>query len=157
MIGRHALLWRTGGLVVLMGVLAGCDSSPPVVETPPPPVSVSQPLAHDVVDHDDYEGRIAAYPTDDVRTRARGYLIKVNFQDGQMVKKGDLLFEIDPQPYQASLDAAEAQRAAAEASLELAKKEYARTLQLVRNNAASREELDVWISKQAVAKADRLR
>jgi RND family efflux transporter MFP subunit len=157
MIGRHTLLWRTGGLAVLIGVLTGCDSSPPVAETPPPPVSVSQPLARDVIDHDDYEGRIAAYSSDDVRTRARGYLIKVNFQDGQMVKEGDLLFEIDPQPYQANVEAAEAQKAAAEASLELAKKEYARTLRLVRADAASREELDVWTAKQAVAKADRLK
>jgi RND family efflux transporter MFP subunit len=118
---------------------------------------VSQPLARDVIDHDDYEGRIAAVLTDEVRTRARGYLIKVNFQDGYMVKEGDLLFEIDPKPYQASLDAAEAQKVAAEAALELAKKEYARTARLVRTDAASREELDVWTAKQAVAKADRLK
>src|SRR5262249_14247435 len=122
-----------------------------------PPVSVSQPLIHEAIDHDDYEGRIAAVLTDEVRTRARGYLDKVSFQDGQMVKKGDLLFEIDPKPYQASLDAAEAQKAGAEAALELAQKEYARTARLVRSQAASREELDVWTGKQAVAKADRLK
>jgi RND family efflux transporter MFP subunit len=157
MIGRHAFLWRTGGLVVLTGVLSGCDSAPPVVETPPPPVSVSKPLAREVIDHDDYDGRIAAVLTNEVRTRARGYLDKVSFRDGQMVKKGDLLFEIDPKPYQASLDAALAQKAAAEAALELAQKEHARTARLVRTGAASREELDVWIGKQAVAKADRLK
>src|SRR5260370_6431477 len=126
MIGRHPLLWRTLGLVVLTSVLSGCDSSPPVAETPPPPVSVSQPLVREVTDHDDYEGRIAAVETVDVGARVRGHLIKVNFQDGQVVKKGGLLFEIDPRPYKASLDAAEAQKAAAEASLDLAKKEYAR-------------------------------
>jgi RND family efflux transporter MFP subunit len=143
--------------VVLNGMLYGCDSAPPVAETPPPPVSVSQPVTRDVIDQDDYEGRIAAVNTDEVRTRSRGYLIKVNFEDGKMVKEGDLLFEIDPKPYQASLDAAEAQKAGAEAALELAKKEYARTASLVRTGAASREELDVWTGKQAVAKADRLK
>src|SRR5262249_49517532 len=67
------------------------------------------------------------------------------------------LFEIDPKPYQTALDAAEAQKASAEASLELAKKEYARTESLVRKNAASREELDVWTAKQSTATADRLK
>jgi RND family efflux transporter MFP subunit len=128
-----------------------------VAETPPPPVSVSLPVVHDIIDYDTYEGRIAAYPTDDVRTRARGYLIKVYFKDGDMVKEGDPLFEIDARPYQASLSAAKSVLAAAEAALELAKKEYARTLYLAKQGAASREELDVWTAKQGVATADRLK
>jgi RND family efflux transporter MFP subunit len=157
MIGRHTLLWHTGGLVVLTGVLSGCDSAPPVAETPPPPVSVSQPLVREVIDHDDYEGRIAAVETVEVRARVRGHLVKVNFQDGQMVQEKDPLFEIDPRPYKNALDAAEAQKAAAEATLELARKEYARTARLVRSDAASREELDVWTAKQSVAKGERLK
>jgi RND family efflux transporter MFP subunit len=128
-----------------------------VAETPPPPVSVSQPVVRDVVDQDDYEGRIAAVETVEVQARVRGHLIKVNFQDGQMVKKDELLFEIDPRPYQATLDQAKAQVAAAEASLNLAKKEYARASSLLRSNAASREEVDVWTGKQAVAQADKLK
>src|SRR5262249_38150420 len=142
MIGRHIPFWLTGALVVLAGVLSGCDSALPVAETPPPPVSVSQPLTREVIDHDDYEGRIAAVEMVEVRSRVRGHLVKVNFQDGQMVKEGDLLYEIDPRPYKASLNAAEAQNAAAEASLELARKEYNRTVQLVRTGASTREELD---------------
>src|SRR5262245_31318752 len=96
MIGRQPLLRCLGGLVVLTGVLCGCTSSPPVAETPPAPVSVSQPVVREVIDYDDYEGRIAAIPTIDVRARVRGHLRKINFEDGQMVKEGDLLFEIDP-------------------------------------------------------------
>lgn len=157
MMSRHALLRLPGGLMLLTSLLAGCDTSPPVAEIPPPPVSVSQPLVRDAIDHDDYEGRIAAVESVEVRARVRGHLIKVNFQDGQMVKEGDMLFEIDPRPYKANLDAAEAQKAAAEASLELAKKEYARTLQLARTGATSREELEVWTAKQSVAKAERLK
>jgi membrane fusion protein, multidrug efflux system len=138
--------------------IAGCDSTtPPVAETPPPPVSVSQPVVRDVVDKDDYEGRIAAVEMVEVRARVRGHLVKVAFQDGQIVKKDELLFEIDPRPYQEGLDAANAQLAGAKAALELAKKEYARALSLLRSNAASREEVDVWTGKQAVAKADQLK
>jgi RND family efflux transporter MFP subunit len=154
---QHLLTWHTGGLVVFTGILAGCTSTLPVAEPPPAPVSVSQPLVHEVIDFDDYEGRIGAVETLEVRARVRGHLIKVNFQEGEMVKEGDLLFEVDPRPYKASLDAAEAQKAVAEANLELAKKEYARTAQLARTGAASREEVDVWTGKQAVAKAERLK
>jgi RND family efflux transporter MFP subunit len=146
-------------LLVAVGVsISGCESSaPPVAETPPPPVTVSQPLARDVIDYDDYEGRIAAIESVEVTARVRGHLDKVNFQDGQMVKPGDLLFEIDPRPYQADVDAAEAQVAAADAALVLATKEYQRSAALLRSNAASREEVDVWVGKQAVAKADKLK
>src|SRR5262245_7997502 len=108
MIGRHPHLWCGVGLVALTLALSGCNSAIPVAETPPPPVSVSQPLVRDVVDYDDYEGRIGAVATLEVRGRVRGHLIKVNFQDGQMVKEGDLLFEIDPRTYRAELDQAKA-------------------------------------------------
>lgn len=158
MIGRTSRLWLAGGIVALAGALSGCNSSNvPVAETPPPTVSVSQPVVRDVVDQDDYEGHIEAVETVEVRARVRGYLVKVGFQDGQVVQKGDPLFEIDPAPYQATLDGAEAQKAAAEAALDYAKKEYARVNKLTTQNAASREERDVWVGKQAVASADRLR
>jgi RND family efflux transporter MFP subunit len=144
--------------MVLMYVVAGCGpTAPPVAETPPPPVTVSQPVAREIIDQDDYEGRIGSTETVDVRARVKGYLDKVNFQAGQVVKPKDLLYEIDPRPYQESLHAAEAQLAGADAALDLAKKEYARTLSLVRSKAASREELDVWLGKQGVAKAERLK
>ncbi len=140
--------------LLVTSVLAGCSPpAPPVAETPPPPVTVSQPVVREVVDRDDYEGRIAAVQTVEVRARVRGHLMKVNFKDGEMVKEGDLLFEIDPRPYKAALDAAEAQKTAAEASLKLAKAEYARSYSLARSNAASREEVDIWTAKQATAAA----
>src|SRR6516225_9272713 len=155
MISRHPLIGETSLLVILTCSLTGCGTNaPPVAETPPPPVSVSQPLIREVIDHDDYEGRLGAVETVEVRARVRGHLVKVNFQDGQLVKEGDLLFEIDPRPYQNALDAAEAQKKVAEAAMELAKKEYARTAGLARMGAASREELDVWTAKQASAAAE---
>ncbi len=158
MIHRHPFLALSGLLLVLAGAVSGCGSNTlPVAETPPPPVSVSRPLVREVTDHDNYEGRIAAVETVEVRSRVRGHLVKVNFEAGQMVKAGSLLFEIDPRPYEAAMQAAEAQLAGANAALDLAKKEYTRTMSLLRSNAASREEADVWTGKQAVAQADRLK
>ena len=158
MISRHSLFWKSHGLLIGLAIVAGCTpAAPPVAETPPPPVTVSQPLVREVIDHDDFDGRIAAVEILNVRARVRGHVVKVNFQDGQMVKEGDMLLEIDPRPYQASLDGAEAQKAAADAALDLAKKEYDRAATLLRSRAASREEVDVWTGKQAVAKADQLK
>ncbi len=158
MICRHRIPWAAGFSLILAGLPSGCGlDTPPVGETLPPPVTVSTPLLREIVDRDDYEGRIAAVKTLEVRARVRGHLVKVTFQDGQMVKEGDLLFEIDPRPYKAALDAANAQLASADANLELAKKEYARYALMARQGAASREEMDVWTAKQATATADRLK
>src|SRR5262249_6279939 len=136
MINWKQLIGRAGTLLALIWVW-GCDSTPPVAETPPPAVSVSQPLAQNITDFDDYEGRIAAVETVEVRARVRGHVVKINFEDGQIVQQGLLLFEIDPRPYQAELDAAKAQLAAADGSLELATKEYRRASSLLRSRAAS--------------------
>jgi RND family efflux transporter MFP subunit len=155
MIRRFPLIDPSSLLLVLAGALSGCGPTAlPVAETPPPPVTVSQPVLRDVIEQDDYEGRIGAAQNVEVRARVRGHLIKVGFQAGQMVKEGDLLYEIDPRTYQAALDAAKAQESAAQASLQFAKAEYNRTRSLLASNAASREELEVWIGKQAVATGD---
>ncbi|HKA55844.1 MAG TPA: efflux RND transporter periplasmic adaptor subunit [Candidatus Binatia bacterium] len=146
-----------GGLLLfLAGMLAGCSPpAPPVADTAPPQVSVSLPVVDpNMVDQDEYEGRITAAQNVDIRARVRGHLVKINFNAGDKVKKGDPLYEIDPEPYQAALDGAEAQLKAAKASLEFAKAEYARTRLLVGKGGASREELDVWSAKQLTADSD---
>jgi RND family efflux transporter MFP subunit len=150
---------RAGGsLAVAFIALTGCGpGAPPVADVPPPPVTVSQPLVRDVTDFDDYEGRIGAAQKVEVRARVRGHLVKVNFEDGQLVKKGALLYEIDPRPYKATLDAAEAQKKAAEAALQFAQAEFARTRALAAKGAAAAEEVETWIAKQAVAKGDALK
>jgi RND family efflux transporter MFP subunit len=89
-----------------------------------------------------------------VRARARGYLVKVNFEAGQMVKAGGLLYEIDPKPYQVTLEGTEAVKLAADASLEFARSEYNRIRMLGGKGAASREEVEVWASKQVVAQGE---
>lgn len=158
MIQQPFLTARASFLVVLTAGLAGCGSNaPPLAETPPPPVSISQPVVREVIEQDEYEGRIAAAESVEVRARVRGHLTDVAFKAGQIVKKGDLLYEIDPRPYQASLDAAKAQEKAAQAAFQLAKSEYDRTKALFSKGASSREEMDVWTGKQAVAAADILK
>jgi RND family efflux transporter MFP subunit len=156
MVSRHFLL-RQGSLLAVLAVVGCGTNAPPVAETPTPTVSVSQPVVQNVIDEDEYEGRIKALNTQEVRARVRGYLDKVAFKDGQVVKAGDLLYEIDPKPYQVSLDAAKAQEKAAQATLEHAKTEFERTRYLVSQNAASRQELDVRQAQVAVDAANVLK
>ena len=150
---------RLGGLVAVLTVLlSGCGpTAPPITETPPPPVTVSKPVVRQVIDFDNYEGHIKAAKTVNVRARVRGHLIKVHFQAGAIVKEGELLYEIDPRPAKAELDAAKAQESAADASLQFAKAEYNRTRTLLSKGASTREELETWIAKQAIAKGDALK
>lgn len=159
MFSRCSPCWRAVAPLLLAAAILGCGTAtPPVVPTPPPPVTVSAPVVrNDVIDFDRYDGRIAAVDKVELRARVRGHLMKVGFEDGQIVKKGDLLFEIDARPYQAKLDAALAQGKSAEASVDFAKAEFNRIRQLVSRKAASLEEMDVWTAKQATAKSDLLK
>lgn len=140
--------------LVLTSVV-GCENSkPPMAEPPPPPVTVSLPVAKDVTDYDEYEGRITAIPIVEVRARVRGHLVKINFEDGQIVKQGDLLFEIDPRTYQADLQGAEAQKSAADAAHKVAEATAQRDARLVGTGAVSRQDYEVSVGKQAVSLAD---
>jgi RND family efflux transporter MFP subunit len=113
------------------------------------------PRPQDLTNAVEFNGWMQPDKIQEVRSRVRGHIKKVNFTDGQIVKKGDLLFEIDPRPFQASLDAAKAQVKAAEAQLKLATTEVARIRPLVRTGAATAQEMDVWMAKQDVAAADK--
>jgi RND family efflux transporter MFP subunit len=139
----HPTLRRIGAAVALAGILSGCNSAEPAVaETPPPPVTVSQPVSREVVDYDDYDGRIAAMETVEVRARVRGYIVKINFEDGQAVKKDDPLFEIDPRPYEAALNVAKAQVTPAEAKKTQTQADVKRNEPLVSSGAITRAEFD---------------
>src|SRR5215813_8994748 len=103
------------GLCVLLAGCAGAPSGAPV--PPPTPVTVSRPVEQYVTDYVDFTGRTAAVDSVEVRARVWGYLDRVNFQEGALVKKGDVLFELDPRPYKALLDQAKAKVAQDEAQL----------------------------------------
>ena len=123
--------------------LTGCAPGPSVASVAAPPqVTVSRPVERDVTDYEDFTARIAAVDSVEVRARVWGYLDKVNFKEGALVKKGDVLFELDPRPYQAILDQAKAKVAQDEAQLSYDEAEYQRNLFLVRTESASRSDLD---------------
>jgi RND family efflux transporter MFP subunit len=158
MILRQPSPWLSGLAAVLTSMLSGCvPAPPPLAETPPPPVTVSKPIVRKVVDQDDYEGRVVAGQKVEIRARVRGHLIEIKFQAGDMVKKDDLLYEIDPRPAKASLDAAKAQEKSAEASLQFAKAEYNRERALLPKGGSSREEVELRAAKQAVANGELLK
>ena len=88
----------------LMLLLTACAQQSQTTAAPPPPkVTVSQPNSREVVEWEEYTGRLEAAESVEIRARANGYLQSIHFKDGAMVKKGDLLFVIDPRPYQAEL------------------------------------------------------
>ncbi|MBI3515773.1 MAG: efflux RND transporter periplasmic adaptor subunit [Proteobacteria bacterium] len=95
-----------------------------------PPVTVSAPLQHEVVEWDEYTGQFAAVDYVEIRARVSGYLQEIHFEDGQLVKKGDLLFVIDPRPYEIARASAKAQIDQATATVELATRELNRAAEL---------------------------
>jgi RND family efflux transporter MFP subunit len=123
--------------------LTGCTPAPSSAPAPSPtPVMVSYPVEREVTDYADFTGRTAAVDSVEVRARVWGYLDKVNFSEGALVKKGDVLFEIDPRAYQAALQQAEGNLASLEARLKRLDADLGRAQQLVGKGAMSREEQD---------------
>jgi RND family efflux transporter MFP subunit len=96
----------------------------------PPPVTVSPPLQREITEWNEYTGQFAATESVEVRARVSGYLTEIHFQDGQFVKTGDLLFVIDPRPFEIALASAEAQLTQAQARLDLANRQLARAAEL---------------------------
>jgi len=124
--------------------LAGCGGgAPPVATLPPPEVSVSQPIERPVSDSLEFTGRIEAVESVDVRARVSGYITKVAFDAGALVKEGDLLFEIDAREYQAAVDHAEGDIAKLRANLTRASAEVTRTQKLRPSGAVSEREVDL--------------
>jgi multidrug efflux system membrane fusion protein len=137
-----------GLLALMLMTLYACKDAqtptPATANVPAPVVKVkmAQPLVQDVIDWDEYQGRIEATESVDVRARVSGYLEKVNFTAGAMVKKGDLLFSIDAKPFKAQLDFAIAELEKAKSRRELAKNDLARAENLFREKAIAAEEYD---------------
>ncbi len=150
---KQALAFWVPSLVLLM--LAGCK--PAAQQAPPAPptmsVKVSHPLAKEIVDYDEFTARLSAVNSVEIRARVNGYLDKVNFTDGALVKKGDLLFVIDPRPYQADLDRAKASLETAKTQMALADNDNKRALELMQSKAISAEEFDRRSKALAVASA----
>lgn len=142
--------------MLIAPVLAACEqgqsqtqSAPP----PPPAVTVAKPATRLVTDQDEYVGRFVAIDFVEMRARVSGYLDAIHFQDGQIVKKGDLLFTIDPRPFRTALDQAKASLAQAKANFNFAQSDLNRGENLVRGSTITQQSLDQRRQALDVAKA----
>jgi RND family efflux transporter MFP subunit len=147
---------RTLALVLPVALaLAGCgEQQRPAAAAPPPPaVTVAKPVKQTVVDKDEYVGRFVAVEAVEVRARVSGYLEKVHFTDGQLVKQGDLLFTIDRRPFQNALEQARANLAHARANLAFTEADLTRAQQLVRDKTISEQVFEQRTQAKRTAEA----
>ena len=153
-VARAQIRFLPAGLaaVALASGLAGCAKKPP--PPPPPTVYVATPLQRKLVDWDDYVGRFVAVNSVDVRPRVSGYLVTIGFKDGQIVHKGQVLFVIDPRPYQAALNQAQGQEAHAVSALANAKVELARAVRLLADKAIPEQEYETRLATDQQAEGD---
>ena len=142
--------------LLLLPILSGCGEETAKAQQgppPPPPVTVAQPLQREIIDWDEYSGRFEAVDTVDVRPRVAGYLQSVRFADGQFVRQGQVLFEIDPRPFQAALARARAEEARARSELALARTELERVAPLLKRSFVTRREYDARLAAVASGEA----
>jgi RND family efflux transporter MFP subunit len=140
--------------VAVMFGMAGCGRETKVVTPPAPAVSVSQPVAESVQETLEFTGRTNAVESVDVRARVTGYITKVAFTAGALVNAGDVLFEIDPREYQATVLRAEGEVARLRAQLARTESEVARNQALRPSGAASARELERSIAERGAAEGE---
>jgi RND family efflux transporter MFP subunit len=141
-----AVILLVGSWYPIRGLAADAPAAPPAV-------TVSQPIQRELVEWDEYTGQFAAMEYVEIRARVSGYLTEIHFEDGQLVKMGDLLFVIDPRPYEATLAAARAQLAQGEAQVELATRQLGRTAELRKKDFEPASAYDQRVSDLKVASA----
>jgi len=142
-------------LLVFEAILAGCARNEAAPAPPPAPqVSVAQVVSRNVTELDEFTGRFQAVERVDIKPRVSGYISSVAFAEGAEVKKGDVLFVIDPRPYEAELKHAKAVLAQATTQEKLAQSERERAVKLLDQHAISREEFDTRVSDSEQAGAN---
>ncbi|MEO8425484.1 MAG: efflux RND transporter periplasmic adaptor subunit [Verrucomicrobiota bacterium] len=143
----------TLGFVAAIVLSTGCSRHTTQQSPPPPSVTVASSEQKEIVEWDEFTGRTEPVQSVEVRPRVSGYIQEVRFQSGQLVKKGDLLFVIDPRWHQAEFDRRQAEAERAKVQLENARREADRTPQLLANKALSTEEADARVARYQEAKA----
>lgn len=138
-------------IVVLVAVSACSQKAPP--PPAPPQVSIANPLSKNVVDWDEYIGHFEAPQSVELRARVTGQITQILFRDGQNVREGQPLFVIDPQPYKAARDQARAAVESARATLQNASSIEARSADLEKTHAVSKEELEANQARDLTATA----
>jgi membrane fusion protein, multidrug efflux system len=138
-----SLAWLGLSVTVTLGVLAGCARTAAQPGPPPPPkVTVATVVERPVTEWDEFTGRLEAVDSVAVRPRVSGYVSSVRFAEGAVVRKGDLLLQIDPRPFQAEVDRLRAERGRSEAVADRAGSELRRAEELRAQDAMAREEFD---------------
>lgn len=156
---KSQIRWIVPGLLALAAACSdvhGAESPPPKQaqpQRPPAPVSVATALERDVPDYLDQIGRNVAPEVVTIQPQVSGRITAIHFTDGATVKRGDPLFTIDPRPYQAQLDSAQASLARNLADLDLARIEFTRVETLLKTDAISQQDYDARRSTVAVSEA----
>jgi membrane fusion protein (multidrug efflux system) len=140
------------GFIIPILALSGCAGSA-AITLPDPEVLVAHPVQQDVPVHNEWVATLDGYVNADIRPQVSGYLIKQNYKEGTAVRKGQVLFEIDPRPFQAVLDHTRGQLAQAEAALAKSALDVERDTPLVAMKAVPREKLDAEIQAKLAAAA----
>jgi membrane fusion protein, multidrug efflux system len=141
------------GPALLACLLAACGEDNTYVPPPPPTVTVARAVQQTVTDYLQLTGSTQSSNSVDLVARVAGYLDSVNFTDGSFVKKGDLLFVIEPKPYEANVQLAKATVEQQQATLTQATSEYERQQRLMKQNATSQSQLESWQAQRDAAQA----
>jgi membrane fusion protein (multidrug efflux system) len=162
-VGVHGLALRGGinrkpilvgiSLGILLAVLAACGQSQAAFKLPDTEVLVAPPVQQDVPVHHEWVATLNGYVNAEIRPQVSGYLIKQNYTEGSVVRKGQVLFEIDPRPFQATLDRAKGELAQAEAALSKSTNDVERDTPLVARKAVPKEKLDNEVQAKRAAEA----
>jgi membrane fusion protein, multidrug efflux system len=139
-----------GSVLFAAQLVVGCDNQTATSAGPPPapPVTVARPLQKMITEWDEYTGRFTALESVEVRARVSGFIESVHFNEGQMVKQGDLLFVIDRRPYRLAVEQAKADLERAQAKLEIASLDVQRGAPLVRSQSLTEREFDTRKSNE---------
>ncbi len=156
--GRGRLLGLGTRSIILVALAAGCDQTGAnPAEKPPPKVIVTTPVRGEITDYQDFTGRLDGIKTVEIRPRASGYVVSAPFKEGDLVHEGDVLFEVDPKPYQADLNLAAANLKLAQADQNLQQKNSARAREMAKSRSISQEEyyaaVATWEKAQATVAA----
>lgn len=143
------MLYRSASFLILLFAMFGCHQAPPPVQPNIPEVSVSLPIQREIQEYKDFTGRTDSINTVEVQARVSGYLMKVNFKEGDLVKENEVLYRIDERPFQADLDRAKGEVERLEAQKKLLKIQVDRYEKLAAKGAASQQDLDQYLGQQA--------
>jgi membrane fusion protein, multidrug efflux system len=152
---RRLQIWSERLIIVALSLwLAGCNNQQPAAQGPPPAeVTVSKPEQKEVVNWNEFTGRTAALKLVKVTPRVSGYIVDIPFKEGDLVHKGDLLFQIDPRPYQDAADQAAGQLQQAEANQQLQDATFERQQRLRQTGVIAKEDYDTALSNKNQAAA----